>query len=56
MVQYGGLLKAEALPLAAALLGSTAITLTVTVMVFVGVARLVRRRPNAIAPGEDGAS
>ena len=56
VVQYGGLLKAEALPLAAALLGSTAITLTVTVLVFVGVARLVRRRPNAIAPGEDGAS
>ena len=56
VVEYAGLLKAEALPLAAALLGSTAITLVVTVLVFVGVARLVRRSPGPVAPREDGAS
>ena len=52
VVEYGGLLKAEALPLAAALLGSTAITLVVTVLVFVGVARLLRRNASSVAPGE----
>ena len=56
VVEYGGLLKAEALPLSAALLGSTAITLVVTVLVFVGVARLVRRRPGSVVHGEDRAS
>ena len=52
VVEYGGLLKAEALPLAAALLGSTAITLVVTVLVFVGVARLLGRNASSVAPGE----
>lgn len=57
VVEYGELLKAEALPLAAALLGSTALTLVVTVLVFVGVARLLgRRRPGSVAPGEGGPS
>ena len=56
VVEYGGLLKAEALPLAAALLVSTAITLVVTVLVFVGVARLLRRSPGSLASGEGDVS
>ena len=56
VVEYGGLLKAEALPLAAALLGSTAITLVVTVLVFVGVARLLRRSSGSVASDEGAAS
>ena len=43
VIQYGGLLRAEALPLACALLGSTALTLVVTVLVFVGTSRLLGR-------------
>ncbi len=41
VIQYGGLLRAQALPIALALVGSTALTLAVTVLVFVGVSRLV---------------
>ena len=48
VVEYGGLLRAEALPLAAALLGS--------VLVFVGVARLLGRGPGSVASGEGDAS
>ena len=44
VIQYGGLLRAQALPLALALVGSTAATLVVTVLVFVGVSRLMGRR------------
>lgn len=56
VVEYGGLLKAEALPLAAALLGSTAITLVVTVLVFVGVARLIQPGPGTVEPREGDAT
>ena len=56
VVEYGGLLKAEALPLAAALLGSTAMTLVVTVLVFIGVARLTRRSSGSALQDEDAAS
>jgi holin-like protein len=45
VIQYGGLLKTQAVPLALALLGSTALTLVVTVLVFVGVSRLIGHRP-----------
>ena len=41
VIQYGGLLRAQALPIALALVGSTALTLVVTALVFVGVSRLV---------------
>jgi putative effector of murein hydrolase LrgA (UPF0299 family) len=44
VIQYGGLLRAQALPLALALVGSTAATLVATVLVFVGVSRLLGRR------------
>ncbi len=54
IVEYGGLLKAQALPLAAALLGSTAITLVVTVSVFAGVSRLLGRRAADEAPRGEG--
>ena len=43
VIQYGGLLRAQALAIALALVGSTALTLMVTVLVFVGVSRLVGR-------------
>ncbi|MFO1151096.1 MAG: CidA/LrgA family protein [Alsobacter sp.] len=46
VVQHLPLLRAHGLGLAAALVGSTVLTLVVTVWVFVGVSRLVaRRRP-----------
>lgn len=41
VVEHGGLLRAEAVPIALAVLGSTLATLVVTVLVFVGVARLM---------------
>lgn len=41
VIQYGGLLRTQAPALALALLGSTAITLVATVLVFVGVSRLM---------------
>ncbi len=44
VVQYAGLLKSQALALGCALLGSTAVTLAVTVLVFVGVSRLIEAR------------
>ena len=50
VIQYGALLKAEATPLALALVGSTALTLVVTVLVFVGVSRLVGHTPADEAP------
>ncbi len=54
VVQYGGLLKAEAVPLAAGLLVSTALTLVVTVLVFVGVSRLIGHKASDEAPGNAG--
>ncbi|RYB03118.1 CidA/LrgA family protein [Lichenibacterium ramalinae] len=54
VIQYGGLLRAQALPLALALVGSTALTLVVTVLVFVGVSRLVGHRPSDEAPRGEG--
>ena len=44
VIRYGGLLKAQALSLALALVGSTAVTLVATVLVFVGVSRLMGRK------------
>ncbi len=53
VVQYGGLLRSQAMPLALALVGSTALTLVATVLVFVGVSRLLGRGPaDEAAPGE----
>ncbi len=52
VIQYGGLLKAQALPLALALVGSTALTLVVTVLVFVGVSRLQGHRAADEVPPE----
>ena len=54
VIQYGGLLRAQALPLALALLGSTALTLVVTVWVFVAVSRLVGHGPADEAPRGEG--
>ena len=51
VIQYGGLLRAEALPLACALVGSTALTLVVTVLVFVGTSRLLGRSASDEADG-----
>ncbi len=61
VIQYGGLMRAQALPLALSLVGSTALTLVVTVLVFVGVSRLtgrgaageVPRRPDGSRPAGD---
>ena len=61
VIQYGGLLRAQASALTLALVGSTAITLVVTVLVFVAVSRLMGRRAadeaagNAGSNGEDAA-
>lgn len=54
VVQYGRLLEAQALPLALALVGSTAVTLAVTVLVFVGVSRLTGRQATDEAPQDGG--
>ena len=54
VIQYGGLLKAQALALALALVGSTALTLAVTVLVFVGVSRLMGHRAADEAPDNRG--
>ena len=43
VVQYGGLLRAQALALTCALVGSTALTLVVTVLVFTGTSRMLGR-------------
>lgn len=50
VIQYGGLLKTQATALALALIGSTALTLVVTVLVFVGVSRLIGHRAADEAP------
>ena len=57
VIQYGGLLRSQAPALALALLGSTAITLAVTVLVFALVSRLMGRRTADGAPrdGTDAA-
>ena len=54
VIQYGGLLKAQATALAVALVVSTALTLAVTVLVFVGVSRLMGHRAadEAARPGD----
>ena len=54
VIQYGGLLKAQATPLALALVGSTALTLVVTVLVFVAVSRLIGHRSADEAPRGTG--
>ena len=54
VIQYGALLKAQATALTLALVGSTAITLVVTVLVFVGVSRMMGHRPADEAPGGEG--
>lgn len=51
VIQYGALLKTQATALALALVGSTAITLVATVLVFVLVSRLMGRRAADEAPG-----
>lgn len=61
VIQYGGLMRAQALPLALSLVGSTALTLVVTALVFVGVSRRmgrgaageVPRRPDGSRPAGD---
>ena len=50
VIQYGGLLKAQAVAVAVSLVGSTALTLVVTVLVFVGVSRLMGHRAADEAP------
>ncbi len=52
VIQYGGLLKAQALSLTLAVVGSTALTLVVTVLVFVGVSRLIGQSRADEVPAE----
>ena len=53
VIQYGGLLRAQALALSCSLVGSTILTLVVTVLVFVGTSRLLGRSAAAETAASD---